>query len=243
MWTNFCALRGKSATKQVSVFFVLLLLFQSQELQSQASSPESVLPPARPELVVLMDINADQEKVFAVEQSLALKVVHTLGDERFSLSLISFGAGRPSEIKSNVGSGEILKAIRDLTLEAAVRRRNIAPPEMYEALLEGQAAFSHDAQERAILVISGGRDDLDGKRFKQIRSGFRAQNIVCHAAVVSGPPLYGTKGIQERGFYLHDLAAKTHGKYVEVGKSQRKVQAAVRKLVDRILQGEEPRVR
>lgn len=242
MWTSlFGSISGHRAARRVLALFALLLLFRIRELQSQASSPESVPPDAKSELVVLVDINADQQKVFAVEQSLATDVVRRLGEKGFSFSLISFGADGSRQIESAVATDTTLTAIRDLSLEAG-HKKEVAPPEAYEALINGQAAFSHDASERALLIISGGRENLDGKRSKHIKSSLRAQKIACHVAIVSWHPLYGTKGIQVRGFYLHDLARTTHGKYVELGKSQKKVQPAAQKLVERILQVQKTRV-
>lgn len=242
MWTDFCRFAsGNTAVKHV-LSFMLLLAFQTRDVQSQASNPESVATPPRPELVVLMDTNADQQKVFAVEQSLALDLVQRLGDEGFYFSVISFGANGSRQIESGIAADTTLNAIRDLAPEPG-HKKKVAPPELYNALIAGQAAFGRSSGQRAILVISGGQDDLDGKRFKQIKSAFRTQKISCHVAVVSWHPLYGTKGIQVRGFYLHDIARATHGKYVELGKNQKKVQAAVEKLVGRILQGEKTNVR
>lgn len=243
MWTSlFASISSNGARKRIFALFLLLLLLQIRELQSQVSSPERVPPLTKPELVVLVDINADQEKVFAVEQSLAIDIVEGLGEKGFSFSLIIFGLDGLKQIESEVGTENTLSAIRGLTLEPA-QKKKVASPALYAALVAGQAAFGHSASQRAILVISGGRDDLDGKRFKQIKSSLRTQKIACHVAIVSWHSLYGTKGMQVRGFYLHDLARSTHGKYVELGKSQKKVPVAVQKLVERILQEEETNVR
>lgn len=243
MWTSLSApINGNHATKRVLALFVLLLLFQIRALHSQASSPKSVPAPTKPELVVLVDINADQEKVFAVEQSLAIGIVERLGEKGFCFSLIMFGVDGSKQIESGAGTDTTLHAIRDLTLEPGDKKK-VFPTKLYEALIAGQAVFSDGASERSVLVISGGRDDLDGKRFKQIKSSLRTQKIACHVAIVSWHSLYGTKGMQVRGFYLHDLARSTHGKYVELGKSQKKVPVAVQRLVERILQGEEARAR
>lgn len=238
MWTSLFASRSVNrAIKRVLALFVLSLIFQLPELQSQASSPKSMPPPGKPELVLLVDINADQEKVFAVEQSLALDIVQRLGEEGFSFSLVSFGADGSRPMESGVGTDTTLQAIRDLSLEPG-DKKEVLPTRLFEALIAGQAIFSHSASERAVLVISGGGDDLDGKRFKQIKSSLRTQKIACHVAIVSWHPLYGAKGMQVRGFYLHDLARSTHAKYVELGRNHKKVEAAVERLVERILQGE-----
>jgi hypothetical protein len=86
MWTNLRAFASvNTAAKRVLPFMVLLAL-QRRYVQSQTSSPEGVAAPTRPELVVLMDINPDQEKVMA--GSLAINVVQKLGEKGFSFSLI-----------------------------------------------------------------------------------------------------------------------------------------------------------
>jgi len=231
-----------AAQKQALIFTPVLILLLGGHFQGQSPKPEGMPRRVRPELVLLIDINHDQEKVFRVEQSLALEVVHKLAENGSLFSVITFRSGGPSEIKSEVPADEALAAIKDLILEVS-RKENTAPPKLYEALIVAESAFSHDASGRAVLVISGGREDLDGKRFKHIRSAFITQQIACHVAIVSSHPLYGTKGIQVRGFYLHDLARETRGKYVELGTNEKKVQPAVQKLTEQILQQEQAHVR
>lgn len=236
MWISFCAFLSSTALRnRVLAIMVFVALFPSRRLHGQEASPGGMNHPTRPKLVVLIDINADQKKVFAVEQNLASEVIERLDKRGFSFSLITFGTAGSDEIKSKVGADEAQNAIQELAVEVAPRE-NDGAPHLYEALATGIAALRTDMSEREMLVISGGGDDLGGKRLKQIRSALRGEHIVLHVAVVSWHPLYGTKGLQVRGFYLHDLAHSTHGKYVELGRNQKKVQRAVQKLVARMLQ-------
>jgi len=221
-----------SPVELCALFFLLLILNTSPQCQTVAPNPAAQAPLSQ--IVLLIDINADQDKVFALEKLLAQDMLCHLRRQGFVFPVIAFGPHGSRVINSGTDPDETLAAIRNLSLEAG-EERSSAAPHLYQALQAATRNFNSDRKSKALLVISGGREDMSYKEFKTIRSTLSTNQIVCHVAIVSSHALYGTRAIQVRGFYLRNLAAKTHGKYVELGKREDQVLAVVAKLTERIL--------
>src|ERR1700680_376909 len=81
--------------------------------------------------------------------------------------------------------------------------------------------FTDDARPKSLLIIAEGREDFDGKAFKQIVSRTRQLRVNCYVALVANHSLRGSKSILIYGFYLSDFARKTHGQSISWGSQEK----------------------
>jgi hypothetical protein len=181
---------------------------------------------------VLLDVNADQRKVLPVELSLAEGVIHKLDEPGNVFSVVTFGSQPPALLKSGVHADEAIAAIRDVSLEQT--SADYLSVHLYNALNLAFGQFTDDARPKSILIITEGNDGR-GKMFKQTLSRSKQLHVTCDVAMVADHTFYGSKAIQRYGFYLRELAGKTHGRYVEVGGRQKKVPPAVARLSESIV--------
>jgi len=184
------------------------------------------------QLVVLLDVNANQRKVLPVELSLAEGVIQKLDQPGNVFSVITFGSQSPALLKPGVHTDEALAAIRDVSLEQT--RADYLSVHLYDALNLAFGQFTDDAGPKSVLIITEGNDSR-GKMFKEALSRAQQLHVTCDVAMVADHTFYGSKAIQRYGYYLRDLAGKTHGRYLEVGGRQKKVPAAVGRLSNNIL--------
>lgn len=223
---------ARSAICRVLVVLTLcvdLPLFCENESQNQLSSGH--------QLVVVLDVNADQKKVLPVELSLAEGVIRILGQRGTVFSVITFGSQSPALLKSEIPADEALDALRDVGIEQT--RADYLSAHLYDALNLGLAQFADDARPKSILIITEGNDGRS-KMFKQALSRSKQLRVACHVAMVADHTFYGSKAIQRYGYYLRELAGKTHGRYIEVGGRQKTVPSSIDRFSDGILaQGRE----
>jgi hypothetical protein len=176
------------------------------------------------QLVVLLDVNANQKKVLPVELTLAEGVIQKLGRPENVFSVITFGSQPPALLKSGVHADEAIAAIRDVSLEQT--GADYLSIHLYDALNRAFGQFTDEARPKSILIITEG-NDARGKIFKQTLSRVQQLHVTCDVALVADHTFYGPKAIQRYGFYLRELAAKTHGRYVEVGGRVKKTPRSV----------------
>ena len=183
------------------------------------------------QLVVVLDVNANQKKVLPVELTLAEGVIQKLDKPENVFSVITFGSQSPTLLKSGVHADEAIAAIRDVSLRPT--SADYLSVHLYDALNLGFGQFTH-AGPKSVLLITEGNDGR-GKMFKQALSRARQLHITCNVAMVADHTFYGSKAIQRYGYYLRDLAGKTHGRYIEVGGRERKVPSSVSRISESIL--------
>jgi hypothetical protein len=208
---------------------VVTLLTDSPLLSENASQQRA--SPGH-QLVVLLDVNADQRKVLPVELSLAEGVIQKLAEPGNAFAVITFGSQPPALLKSGVHADEVIAAIRDVSLEQT--SAGYLSVHLYDALNLAFGQFTDDARPKSILIITEGNDGR-GKMFRQAVSRARQLQVICNVAMVADHTFYGSKAIQRYGYYLRQLAGKTHGRYVEVGGRQKKVPPAVDRLSESIV--------
>jgi hypothetical protein len=197
---------------------------------AQRYNLQSALPGR--ELVVLIDVNPQQEKVLPVELDLAEGVVQKLRQPESTFTVITFGAEPPTLLKSRVHTDEVVTAIEAVRLGRP--SDGYLSAQLYQALNLAFDQFTEDARPKSVLVITEGNDYPRGNALRQ--TVFRAQlsHVICNVAMVADHTLYGTKAIQRYGFYLRRLARKTHGRYVEVGGQEKNVPHSVDQLSESI---------
>jgi hypothetical protein len=169
----------------------------------------------------------------ATELTLAEGVIQKLSHLGNAFSVITFGSKSPTLLKSGVQANEAIAAIRDVTLEQT--REEYFSVHLYDALNLAFGQFTDDARPKSLLIISEGNDYFPGKTFKQTASQAQQLRITFDVAMVADHTFYGSKGIQRYGFDLRRLAGKTHGRYVEVGGTQKNVPRSIDRLSDSML--------
>jgi len=182
-------------------------------------------------LVVLLDINPNQKKVLPVELALAEGVIQKLDQPGNSFSVITFGSKSPTLLKSGVQAIEAVAAIRDIGL--GQQNDEYLSVQLYDALNLAFGQFTDNAGPDSLLIITEGNDGR-GKMFKQAVTRAQQLQVICNAAMVANHTLYGSKAIQRYGFYLRELAGKTHGRYIEVGDRPKKVLRSIDRLSESI---------
>lgn len=185
------------------------------------------------QIVVLLDVNPNQKKVLPVEQTLAEGVVKKLDQPGSVFSIITFGAQPPTLLTSRVRAEGAIAVIRDIRLGQP--GQGYLSVRLYDALNLAFGQFTDDARPKSLLIIAEGNDYPHGKMFTQTVSKAQQLHVACSVAMVAEHTLYGSKSIQRYGFYLRRLAQKTHGRYVEVGDSQKKVPYSADRFSDSIL--------
>jgi hypothetical protein len=208
----------------------ILTLCTDSQLLSENAAQQPVSPGHQ--LVVLLDVNANQRKVLPVELSLAEGVMQKLDQPGNVFSVITFGSQPPALLRLGVHADEAIVAIRDLALEQT--SGDYLSVHLYDALNLAFGQITDDARPKSVLIITEGNDGRS-KMFKQALSRSRQFHVTCDVAIVADHTLYGSKAIQRYGYYLRDLAGKTHGRYLEVGGRQKKVPAAVGRLSNKVL--------
>ena len=183
-------------------------------------------------LVVLLDINPNQKKVLPLELALAEGVIQKLGQPGNAFSVVIFGSKSPTLLKSGVQANEAVAAIRDIGL--GQQSDEYLSVQLYEALNLAFAQFTDDAGPDSLLIITEGNDG-PGKMFKQAVTRAQQLQVICNVAMVTNHTLYGSKAIQRYGFYLRELAGKTHGRYIEVGDRPKKIPRSIDRLSESIL--------
>lgn len=211
------------------VFAVLasLTLLGGNALQNQPPSSSGH------QLVVLLDLNANQRKVLPVEQMLARGVIEELDRPVNVFSVITFGSEPPALLKSSVHADEAIAAVRDVRPEPTGTEHG--SPHLYDALNLAFGQFTLDARAKSLLIITEGNDYARAKVFKHTVSRAQQLHASCDVALVADHTFYGSKAIQRYGFYLRELAGKTRAQYVEVGAWQKKVPPSVDRISKSIL--------
>ncbi len=218
----------------VCLLSTLLAVCASFTLQGNGALQESQQPISLGhQIVMLLDVNPNQKKVMPVEQALAEGVVKKLSQPGSLFSIITFGTQPPTLLKSRVQADEAIAALRNVGLGQPSQEYLSA--QLYDALNLAFGQFTDDARSKSILVITEGNDYPHGKTFKQSVSRAQHLQVACNVAMVAEHTFYGSKSIQRYGFYLRRLAGKTHGRYVEVGDSQKKVPHSTDQLSESIL--------
>lgn len=225
---------SKARPTRIAVSWVLVVLTFC------AGSPLNSENPARKQqhslsghqLVVLLDVNANQRKVLPIEISLAEGVIQRLNQPEDVFWVITFGSQSPALLKSGVGADEGLAAIREVKVEQT--SEDDLSAHLYEALNLALGQFAGDGRPKSLLVITEG-NDARANAFEQTASQAQRLHVTCDVAMVADHTFYGPKAIQRYGFYLRELAGKTRGLYVEVGGRPQRVPVAVDRLAKRIL--------
>ncbi len=184
-------------------------------------------------VVLLLDINPHQKRVLGVELAVAEGVIQSLDQPGNVFTVVTFGTGVPSLLKSAVPAGTAIATIRVVTLEQTTEK--YFSVHFYDALNLAINQFGSDPRSKSLVVISEGNDYFPHKTFKETVARAQQLQFTCNAAMVADHTFYGTKGIQRYGFDLRRLVGKTHGLYVEVGGKQKKVPRSVDRLSDGIL--------
>ncbi len=182
--------------------------------------------------MVLLDINPNQKKVLRVELALAEGVIQKLGQPGNAFSVVIFGSKSPTLLKSGVQANEAVAAIRDIGL--GQQSDEYLSVQLYEALNLAFGQFTDDAGRNSLFIITEGNDGR-GKMFKQAVTRAQQLQVICNVAMVANHTLYGSKAIQRYGFYLRELAGKTHGRYIEVGDRPKKISRSIDRLSGSIL--------
>jgi hypothetical protein len=210
------------ASQSAIIFGLFALLTVCAGSSLGASNFQRSILPARShglELVVLLDVNVHQEKVLPVELDIAEGVLQELRQPESLFSVITFGAQRPTLLKSRVHAEEAVAAIRDVRLGRS--SEGYQSEQLYGALNLAFGQFTDDANAKSLLVVTEGNDYPYGKALEQAVYGAQQHHVTCNIAMVADHTFYGSKSIQRYGFYLRRLAGKTHGRYVEVGGQQK----------------------
>jgi hypothetical protein len=209
-------------TRLASFCLVPILANVSADSQLLSNnSPEENQPPSSLQVVILLDTNPNQRKVFSLESGLATGVLDRLDHRDAAVSLITFGSGNPVLRTANAKPGEAIDAIKSVNLEQSGER--YFSIHLYKALDLALDQFTDDARPKSLFIIAEGREDFGGKAFKQIISKARQLRVNCYVALVASHSLPGSKSILIYGFYLSDFARKTHGRCIEVGDRKKKL--------------------
>jgi hypothetical protein len=191
----------------------------SQLLASNA--PQENQQPSSRQIVVVLDINPGQQKVFSLESDLATGVLEHLNQPDDRVSQITFGSEPPVLRISNAKPSDAIDAIKKVGPEQS--RERYFSVHLYKAIDLALNEFIDDARPKSLLIIAEGREDFGSKAFKQIVFRTRQLRVNCYVALVASHSLRGSKSILIYGFYLSELARKTHGRCIEVGDRQKKL--------------------
>ncbi len=173
------------------------------------------------QVVILLDINPNQSKVFSLESGLASGVLNHLNQRDAAVSLITFGYGEPALRSANAKPSEVVDAIKSVSLEQSGER--YFSVHLYKAMDLALSQFTDDVRPKSLFVIAEGREDFGHKAAEQLASRARQLGVKCHVALVASHSLRGSKSILIYGFYLSDFARKTHGRCIEVGDRRKKL--------------------
>jgi len=224
--------KKRLARLAISCVLVLLTFCADSPLLSE-NAPQTHRPsPSGHHLVALLDVNANQKKVLPVELAVAQGVIQKLDQPGNVFWVITFGSQPPAWLKSGVQADEAIAAIRGVSLEQT--SADYLSVHLYDALNLALGQLTDDARPKSILIVTEGNDGR-GKMFKQTLSRAQQFHVTCDVAMVADHTFYGSKAIQRYGFYLRELAGKTHGRYVEVGGRQKIVPRSVDRLSESIL--------
>ena len=223
-------LAGSAIVFPLSALLTVCALLPLRGYSEQQNSPR--ISSSGQHLVVLLDINPNQKKVLPVELALAEGVIQKLGQPGSTFSVITFGSRSPTLLKSGVQANEAVAAIRDIGL--GQQSDEYLSVQLYDALNLAFGKFADDAGPNSLLIITEGNDGR-GKMFKEAVTRAQQRHVSCNVAIIANHTLYGSKAIQRYGFYLRELAGKTHGRYIEVGDSPKKVSRSIDRLSERIL--------
>jgi hypothetical protein len=205
------------------------------------NAPQGNQQPSSLQIVILLDINPNQRKVFSLESDLATGVLDRLDQRDAAVSLITFGSGDPALRSSNAKPSEAMGAIQSVNLEQSGER--YFSIHLYKAMELALNQFTDDARPKSLFIIAEGREDFGRKTFKQLLSRTHQLGINCDVALVASHSLRGSKALLIYGFYLSDLARKTHGRCIEVGDRQKKLPRFVEQFATDILnQGQNQRI-
>ena len=180
------------------------------------------------QLVIMVDTNPNQKNVLSIELMVAEGIVQKLAQPLNAFSVITFGVEPPVLLKSKVNANAAIAAIRDINL--GTQSRGLPSAQLYNALNLAFSQFTSAEDTNSILVISEGNDSPHNRQFKDAVSHAQKLQVTCNVAMVADHTLYGGKAIQRYGFYVRELAAKTHGRYIEVSNNSKKVSNSISRL-------------
>lgn len=223
---------SKTLLMRLAIVCVVSILAGSLCLAQNA--PQGNLLPSSREVVILMDINPNQRKVFSLESSLATGVLDHLDQQSAAVSLITFGSMQPAVGCSNAKPGRVIDEIKNVHLEQPGAQ--YFPIHVYRAIDLALDQFSADARPKSLFILAEGRENFGGKAFKRLATRARQIGVNCYVALVASHSLRGSKSVLIYGFYLSDLARATHGRCIEVGDRQKKLSQFVDRFSKDILE-------
>jgi hypothetical protein len=233
---------SKTLLTRLAIFYLVPILAgaSADSPHLANNTPEENLQPSSLQVVVVLDINPNQRKVLSLESGLAAGVLGHLDQRDAAVSLITFGSGDPALRSANAKPSAAIEAIKRVGPEQSGER--YFSIHLYKAMELALNQFTDDARPKSLLIIAEGREDFGGKAFKQIVSRARQLRVNCYVALVASHSLRGSKSILIYGFYLSELASKTHGRCIEVGDRQKKLPRLVERFSTDILnQGQNQR--
>jgi hypothetical protein len=225
--------KARFARLAICALLILLTVCADSPLLANNAPQENQQSSSSRQVVVLLDVNPNQQKVFSLESDLAMGVLDHLNEPDDAVSLITFGSEAPVLGIVDAKPSDAIDAIKKVSPEQPGERDFSV--HLYKAIDLALNQFADDARPKSLLIIAEGREDFGGKAFKQIVSRARQLRVNCYVALVARHSLRGSKSILIYGFYLSELARKTHGRCIEVGDRPKKVPRSIDRLSESIL--------
>ena len=220
---------SKAQRAPVAICALLILLTVRADSLLANDAQENPQSSSSRQIVVLLDVNPNQQKVFSLESDLAAGLLNHLNEPDDAVSLITFGSEAPVLRIVKAKPGDAIDGIRKASIEPP-KARDFSVY-LYKAIDLALSQFEDDARPKSLLIIAEGREDFGGKAFKQIVSRALNLRVHCYVALVAKHSLRGSKSILIYGFYLSELARKTHGRCIEVGDRQKLLARFVKQFV------------
>lgn len=223
---------AKTLSTRLAIFCLVPIL-AAVSTDSPANQAQEGKQQPSLQVVIVLDVNPNQRKVFALESALATGVLDRLNQRDAAVSLVTFGSQEPVLRIANAKPSNAIDTITNVNLEQS--REKYFAVHLYRALDLALNQFKDDPRPKSLLIVAEGREDFGGKQFKQIVSRARQLRVNCYVALVASHSLRGSKSILKYGFYLSDLARKTHARCIEVGDRQKKLPRFVERFSTDIL--------
>jgi hypothetical protein len=224
---------AKTLSTRLAIFCLVPILAAVSPDSPANQAQEGNQQPSPLQVVIVLDVNPNQHKVFALESALATGVLDRLNQRDAAVSLVTFGSQEPVLRIANAKPSNAIDTITNVNLEQS--REKYFAVHLYRALDLALNQFKDDPRPKSLLIVAEGREDFGGKQFKQIVSRAHQLRVNCYVALVASHSLRGSKSILKYGFYLSDLARKTHARCIEVGDRRKKLPRFVERFSTDIL--------
>jgi hypothetical protein len=184
---------------------------------------------ARPrEVVFLVDSNFHQREVFPLEIQTVTEILQTFQKWGTQSSIVSYGSQIHTSGEPTDHFDELRQFAMSLQPENDPHKHQIL---LWDSLKLAFQTLANETETATVILLAEGNDEGSSIGWNELARIAQHSHITCYVILFADHSFRGTKSIRRYGWELAELAPKTGGQMLEVGKSRSRAQKAIEKVI------------